>query len=301
MENGQQKRNANTSTHHSHHPFNSSTSSLLFITSFHHFFSNTSDVIYCNGSGSPSVECFPDPSDPTTSWESEGIAQSFGMAYYAGDTYEILFRCYYTVEAENEILDQVGADGSGGLIPDEDALRLMNKLYADVWVARYHILGAGLGGSLFFGLLYITLMRIPFLLSTIVWTSIFLTIALFFVGGYFTFVTAQDWEDEEPQTVDDNTINVRHGSWKNWQPKLLGAWLTRIFIDLLFYSFFFSHYFRPRALPVSYSGFWEHSCLSSCAACANKSPWPLDVSKSPEKPSITCLPSSWYPSFKPLD
>jgi len=166
-------------------------------------YTNSDDVVYCS-----QESCYPNASDPSSSWTTDGVAESFGMAYYAGDTYEVLFRCYYTVDAENEILDLVNAAEEGGLIPDEDAMRVMNKFYADVWVARYYILGVGLGASLVFGLFYIFLMRIPFLLKSIVWSSILLTIILFMVGGYYMYTTAQDWDDEDPQTVDDDSINA---------------------------------------------------------------------------------------------
>lgn len=166
-------------------------------------YSNASDAISCTPD-----RCFPDPNDPSLSWNSVGISQGFGFAYYAGDTFEVLLRCQYTIEASNEIRDAVRADEQDGLFPDDDIYDFFNKLYADIYTARFFILGFGFGFALAFSLLYIFLMRIPFLLKIIVWTSILLTIILFAVGGYYLFNLAQDYDDEDPQTQDDVTIQA---------------------------------------------------------------------------------------------
>jgi len=166
-------------------------------------YSTSSDKVSCTQS-----LCYPDPTDPPSSWTSRGINEGFGFAYYAGDTYEVLLRCYYTVDAEQEISDAVNAGDNTGLVPDEDIYDFFNKLYADLWVARYYVLGFGFGFALVFSLFYIFLMRMPFLLATIVWSSIFLTICLFAIGGYYMYGLADDWEDEDPQIQDDKTINA---------------------------------------------------------------------------------------------
>ena len=54
-------------------------------------------------------------------------------------------------------------------------------------------------------------MRVPFLLTFMVWGSILATIAMFFAGGFYAWQFATDWEDEDPQTVDDRTINITSG------------------------------------------------------------------------------------------
>jgi len=167
-------------------------------------YSKAENVVRCTD-----TLCYPNPSDPPSSWTTTGINQGLGFAYYAGDTYEVLLRCYYTVDAENEIADAIGPDEVGtGLVPEEDIYDFFNKLYADLWVARYYILGFGFGLSLVFSLFYIYLMRIPFLLNTLVWASIFLTICLFILGGWFTLEKADEWDDEEPQTLTDRTIRA---------------------------------------------------------------------------------------------
>ena len=168
-------------------------------------YSNSSDAVDCT----PEL-CFPDPNDPTSSWTAPGISRGFGIAYYAGDTYELLYRCYYTIAAEDQIAEQVVASGEdgGGLDPMNKANDFFNDLYGDLYVARQYIAGFGLGLCLGVSFIYIFLMRIPLLLKTLVWTSILLTTALFLIGGYYTYNLAQDWEDEDPQTVDDTTITV---------------------------------------------------------------------------------------------
>jgi hypothetical protein len=54
--------------------------------------------------------CFPNASDPTTSWSSDGIAEGFGFAYYVGDSYPVLSWCFLTSAASDRIADIVGAN-----------------------------------------------------------------------------------------------------------------------------------------------------------------------------------------------
>ena len=151
------------------------------------------------------LECTSDLCWPSleTSWNSPGIARGFGMAYYAGDTYEWLWRCYYTNAAEEAIYDQaVRLSQSygvfGGVHPVSTAHELLNDyVYADLYVARHEIVAFGIGLCVVLSLIYIILLRIPMLLKTIVWTSVLATIALFFVGGYYAYTTAEQWQDEQ--------------------------------------------------------------------------------------------------------
>ena len=165
-------------------------------------YSTTEDVLYCS-----QEKCFPDLDDPWSSWTSDGVRRGYGYAFYAGDTYELLWRCYYTTEAEKQIEKAIGFDGDLDII--DDATAVWNRLFADMYTARKYILGFGFGLSAGISLTYIFLMRLPLVLNILVWVSIFVTIAAFFVGGYYSYELANDWDAEDPQTVDDNTITVR--------------------------------------------------------------------------------------------
>ncbi|KAL7572907.1 hypothetical protein ACA910_004551 [Epithemia clementina (nom. ined.)] len=157
-------------------------------------YSGSKDAVACT-----TKLCFPNASDPTSSWNTPGIARGFGIAYYAGDTYELLFRCYYTVQAEKAISDLVVADENGflgGIQPATEANQFLNDyLFGDIYIARKYVLGFGLGLCVAISFTYIFLMRIPMLLTSVVWGSIFATIFMFFMGGYYTYNTAQDWQE----------------------------------------------------------------------------------------------------------
>ena len=56
--------------------------------------------------------CFPNSSNPSTSWTSPGIAQGFGFAYYVGDSYPLLSWCFLTNAASDRIAEQVGANST---------------------------------------------------------------------------------------------------------------------------------------------------------------------------------------------
>ena len=154
--------------------------------------------------------CYPN-SNPAESWTSAGVRQGFGFAYYAADTYELLWQCFLNDAAEDRIDELVGADGLTRLAVTEDATKFFTKLYADMWAAGYYILGFGFGVSVLVSFAYILLMRLPAVLTAMVWTSILITVALFGLAGYYMWQLATDWDDEMPQTVDDTTINVTTG------------------------------------------------------------------------------------------
>jgi hypothetical protein len=71
--------------------------------------------------------CFPDPTEPSTSWSSLGISQGFGFAYYIGDSYPLLSYCMLTQNATARILEQVGPN----------ATLSAAKKGADVWCVSF--------------------------------------------------------------------------------------------------------------------------------------------------------------------
>jgi Plasma-membrane choline transporter len=171
-------------------------------------YSNSSDAISCTID-----DCFPDNSTEL-SWTSAGIRTGYGYAYYAATSYELLYRCYLTTDAEARIAELTGANTTSGVTDvglAGDVYNFWNKLYADVYLARKYILGFGIGFSMGISLLYIYLMRLPVLLTGVIWTSILTTILLFFLAGYYAWNQATKWDDENPQTVDDQTIHVTTG------------------------------------------------------------------------------------------
>lgn len=184
-------------------------------------YSQSSDALTC---GDNNDVCFPNDSIEE-SWTSAGINEGYGFAYYAATTYELLYRCYITPEAEARIVELTGRTNStssrnnntGSTVGSSDATYIddvytfWGKLYGDIYISRHYILGFGFGLSTFISLVYIFLMRLPFLLTAIIWTSIFMSIAMFFVGGYYAWSQASIWEDEVPQVVMSKTIHLTSG------------------------------------------------------------------------------------------
>jgi hypothetical protein len=157
--------------------------------------------------------CYPD-NDPVQSWTSPGIQKGFGYAYYAADTYELLWRCYYTDAAIMEIERIVNASSTdtnaeAGIDNAYDqAYQFWNKLYADLAVSWKYILGFGFGLSVAISFLYVFMMRIPLLLTSVIWASILGSIAMLALAGYYAGQQAAEWYEEVPRTVDDRTITV---------------------------------------------------------------------------------------------
>jgi Plasma-membrane choline transporter len=189
-------------------PFNGSLASLPADFVEVGDYSNSNNSIACTDAA-----CFPN-SSPQLSWVSEGIRESYGYAYYVADTYELLWRCYETSEAEARIeaLVTVGGNGTNSLQVTDEATKFFTKLYGDLWAARKYILGFGFGVSVVISFMYIFLMRMPLVLTAMVWTSILVTIALFFIGGYYAWSLATDWDNANPKTVSSNTIHATTGA-----------------------------------------------------------------------------------------
>ena len=148
--------------------------------------------------------------DVNSSWFSAGINKGFGFAYYALDTVEVLgVRCLSNPNSFQELKDQI-ITGTEVPVFDLDganeAKKIWNNLYGDIFEARYLIVLFGLGASMVVGFVYTQLLRIQFLLGFMIWGSIFTSIAIFFACGAYAFVVANEWRDADPQTQSDYNI-----------------------------------------------------------------------------------------------
>jgi hypothetical protein len=148
--------------------------------------------------------CYPN-GDPADSFTSRGVRRGFGYAYYLGDSYEVVSYCFLTLAAQDRISAQINSTDAVLQVADT-AYDFWTKLYADVYTARKYVLGFGFGLSLVVCSVYIFLMRLPCVLNALVWSSIFITIGLFLVGGYYCWSLAMDWSD------DSNFINTSNGT-----------------------------------------------------------------------------------------
>jgi choline transporter-like protein 2/4/5 len=82
------------------------------------------------------------------------------------------------------------------------------KFLADVYTARQYIFGFGLGLSFFISFLYISILRLPYLLNAIIWGSIFGVIILTFAAGGYSLYSANSWATEVPQIWSDRSITA---------------------------------------------------------------------------------------------
>ena len=163
--------------------------------------------------------CFPTDS-VKQSWVSTGISEGYGFAYYLTDTYPLLGRCFLTSEARSRLAELTGtASNQEESIATESsdlqsASDFISNLYGDLWTSKYYILMFGFGLSLVVSLTYMFLLRIPCLLSLLVWLSILALIGVFGIGGYYALTLVDEWEAADPPVVRDDQITVtKYGSY----------------------------------------------------------------------------------------
>jgi len=164
---------------------------------------NSSDSIFCTN-----TLCYPDDS-PVASWHASGVNRGFGFAYYVGDTYEVFRRCYLTAEAQIAIQNHTKAET---VLEIPDPREIILNLYSDVWQTKEIVLGFGFAVALGVSFVYIFLMRIPLLLSSMVWGSIGLTWAAFGAASYYSRTTAIMLAAQEPQQVSMRWIRALHAT-----------------------------------------------------------------------------------------
>ena len=157
--------------------------------------------------------CIP-TGDPVLSWNSTGVRKGYRFAYFVVDSYPILQRCTLTSAGAKRIDELTMENSTLAVDGSSDYTQFWNELYADMWTAQAFILGFGFGIALLVSFGYIYVLRIPFLLSFVIWSSIFLTIAMFLGGGYYTYTQAKFWDTQNPVTQSSTTISAtRYASY----------------------------------------------------------------------------------------
>jgi len=156
------------------------------------------------------------PTDPNLSWTSTGVNMDRGFATYAVDTFEIIkHRCLANPTAllavENKVIGMDENSDFGTIISETDIGNFLNRLYADIFEARYFIFLIGFLVSMALGLIYTQILRIPGVVGLMVWGSIFSTFGILIGTGFFIFNSAKDWAEEDPQVVENRTINGTKG------------------------------------------------------------------------------------------
>mmetsp|Transcript_14870 Transcript_14870/g.25406 ORF Transcript_14870/g.25406 Transcript_14870/m.25406 type:complete len:555 (+) Transcript_14870:337-2001(+) len=182
--------------------------------------------------------CYPN-NDPVQSFKSDGVSGGKGFAYYALDTYEVMWRCVFKDNATDTLDAIVNPNGDEFAADVVDMATDMNEnikqgydfwhnLFGDLWVSRYFILGLGFGAPLVVGFFYAFMLRIPGVLPIMVWVSILGTIAIVFAGAWYAGDTAKQWKAADPPIYTEQEINVAtYGSYALYA---LGGLLVLLFL-----------------------------------------------------------------------
>lgn len=124
---------------------------------------------------------------------------------YEVKTVEILNRCFpdTNVDQAFELASQVSASVGTNLTGNEiystgvsKSSDYLSDFIGDLYYLRAYVFGFGLGVAVFFSFMYLYLMRIPGLLSIIIWTLLIFVFVLITVGAVLLFNLAQTWENE---------------------------------------------------------------------------------------------------------
>jgi hypothetical protein len=154
--------------------------------------------------------CYPDTNDPRSAYTSLGVNTGMGFAYFAVDTYELMWRCVFTAAGKAGLRAVINPkngsnnDNNGTAGEEEEEFdttmdpitqqrneiieagyRLWDNLYSDIWMTRYYILTFGFGLPLVVGFGYAYMMRLPGVLPILVWASIFATVEIMVGVGYY--------------------------------------------------------------------------------------------------------------------
>ncbi len=118
-------------------------------------YSNTNNTLVCTAD-----LCYPNTDDPTSSYTSIGVNGGRGFAYYALDTYEVMWRCVFRDDATKKLNEIVNPKTSNNFTAEvvedittqndhiKQGYDIWHNLFGDLWETRYFILGLGFGAPL---------------------------------------------------------------------------------------------------------------------------------------------------------
>jgi len=182
--------------------------------------------------------CYPN-NEPELSYTSDGVNHGKGFAYYALDTYEVMWRCVFRDEATDKLNGIVNPNKNNFTEDVIDIMAAQNEhikqgydfwhnLFGDLWVTRYYLLGLGFGVPLVVGFLYAFMLRVPGVLSIMVWISIFATVGIVFAGAWYAGDTASQWKVQDPPKYTDDEIKV--ATYSSYALYVVGGLLVLLFL-----------------------------------------------------------------------
>ena len=84
----------------------------------------------------------------------------------------------------------------------------------DMYTSRWVLIGSGIGGSCFFGFLFLLLLQVPFVINTFCWVAVF-TVPVFFVGSGVACWWARDQWMDEGSKLDPPSKYADASYWQN--------------------------------------------------------------------------------------
>ena len=116
-------------------------------------YASTNNTLTCNAN-----LCYPN-GDPEQAYASLGVNRGAGFAWFAVDTYELMWRCVFTDEGTKALVAIVNPNGNANYTDPLIDMATQNEnikagydvwhnLFGDLWVTRYYILAFGFGAPL---------------------------------------------------------------------------------------------------------------------------------------------------------
>mmetsp|Transcript_29167 Transcript_29167/g.93367 ORF Transcript_29167/g.93367 Transcript_29167/m.93367 type:complete len:523 (-) Transcript_29167:1786-3354(-) len=84
----------------------------------------------------------------------------------------------------------------------------LEQFLGDVYTARGIIFGVGIGVSVVMGFIYLFFLRMPGVLSIMVWSIVFSILVIFLAGGGLVYTEYQKWDEEDPKTHSQAEIDA---------------------------------------------------------------------------------------------
>eukprot|EP00585_Thalassiosira_rotula_P006890 CAMPEP_0196143382 /NCGR_PEP_ID=MMETSP0910-20130528/13213_1 /TAXON_ID=49265 /ORGANISM="Thalassiosira rotula, Strain GSO102" /LENGTH=659 /DNA_ID=CAMNT_0041404827 /DNA_START=380 /DNA_END=2359 /DNA_ORIENTATION=+ len=181
--------------------------------------------------------CYPD-GNPESSYNSFGVMQGNGFAYYALDTYQVFWRCVFTDEGTEKLNPIVNPNGDRfkedviDMATQNENIKegydVWHNLFGDMWTSRFFILALGFGAPIVVGFFYTFMLRVPGVLPIMVWFSVFATIGIVFAGAWYAGDQATKWKTADPITQTESEINI--ATYSSYALYAVGGLLVLLFL-----------------------------------------------------------------------